>query len=124
MSRRVSGALRVHEDVVVRSAELERPFRMIICDWDGTAVASRTSDASRVGALIDRLLAIGVRIVIVTGTNLSNVARQLLPSIATGHRLLLLISANRGSEVFGFDRHGETVVLWRRVANEREERRL
>src|SRR5437016_2634145 len=58
-------------------AELERPFRFIVFDWDGTAVVSRSADATRVVGLLDRLLERGARIAIVTGTKLENVTHQL-----------------------------------------------
>src|SRR5690348_6511913 len=75
--------LRITNVVPVRSAppstppELARSFRLITFDWDGTAVESRSADARRVTSLIDRLLEAGARVAIVTGTNFTNVSRQL-----------------------------------------------
>jgi kojibiose phosphorylase len=105
--------------------ELERPFRLIAFDWDGTAVASRAADATRVARLLDALLARGVRIVVITGTSFENVARQLLGShLRPANLVRLSVAANRGSEVFGFDRRGRRLALWRRVATPEEDRRL
>jgi kojibiose phosphorylase len=109
---------------MVFPTELERAFRLIVFDWDGTAVASRSADAAMVTGALDRVLAAGSRAVIVTGTSFGNVAAQLGSGIAAAHARRLHVAANRGSEVFGFDRRGEPVLLWRRVATAGEERML
>ncbi|MFS8066144.1 MAG: HAD family hydrolase, partial [Byssovorax sp.] len=83
--------------------ELERAFRLIVFDWDGTAVASRAADATSVARALDRVLAAGTRAVIITGTSFANVARQLDDHISPEHARRLHVSNNRGSEVFGFD---------------------
>jgi kojibiose phosphorylase len=107
-----------------RPPELARPFRLIAFDWDGTAVASRSADATRVTALIDRLLAAGTRIAIITGTSFENVMRQLGRGIGAAHARRLMICTNRGSEAFGFDHRGEPVLLFRRQATAAEMRAL
>ncbi|MEO5728518.1 MAG: hypothetical protein ABI134_29375, partial [Byssovorax sp.] len=104
--------------------ELERAFRLIVFDWDGTAVASRAADATLVAQALDRVLAAGTRAVIVTGTSFANVARQLDGHISPEHARRLHVSNNRGSEVYGFDRRGRPVLLWRRVATSEEEHLL
>src|SRR5262249_44891369 len=104
--------------------ELDRCFRLVAFDWDGTAVASRAADATRVVGLLDQLLAAGARIVVITGTSYENVARQLGRGIAPAHAHRLFCCTNRGSEVFGFDRRGAPVLLHRRVASPEEERLL
>jgi trehalose/maltose hydrolase-like predicted phosphorylase len=104
--------------------ELERAFRLIAFDWDGTAVASRTADASRVGQLITALLEAGTRIAIVTGTNLTHVLNQLKLHLRAASARRLYVATNRGSEVFGFDRRAEPMLLWRREATEEENRKL
>jgi trehalose/maltose hydrolase-like predicted phosphorylase/phosphoglycolate phosphatase-like HAD superfamily hydrolase len=109
---------------VVFPPELERAFRLIVFDWDGTAVTSRSADATAVTSALDRVLAAGSRAVIVTGTSFANVARQLDHGIAPANARRLLVATNRGSEVFGFDRRGQPVPLYRRVATAEEERRL
>src|SRR5436190_76724 len=109
---------------VAPAPELDRPFRLLAFDWDGTAVASRTADASRVAGLLDALLALGTRIAIVTGTSFTNVAHQLRGHIRPENARCLYVCSNRGSEVFGFDRRGERVTLWKRVASPDEEHQL
>ena len=107
-----------------RPAELERSFQLIAFDWDGTAVASRAADATRVTALLDRLLGAGARLAVITGTRLENVTRQLGHGIAREHARRLFVCANRGSEAYGFDRRGAPVLLYRRQATAAEERQL
>ncbi len=103
---------------------LRRSFRIIAFDWDGTAVGSRSEDATSVRLRIERLLRGGVVIVVITGTNFENVDRQLSARILGPVKQRLFICANRGSEVFGFDAASRPVVLWRRVATPEENRAL
>ena len=105
-------------------ARLQRPFSIIAFDWDGTAVENRSSDASAVRLLIEKLLSDGVLIVIITGTNFGNVDRQLTSAIVGPFKQNLYVSTNRGSEVFGFDCQSRPRLLWQRVATPRENRLL
>jgi hydroxymethylpyrimidine pyrophosphatase-like HAD family hydrolase len=93
---------------------LDCAFRAIIFDWDGTAVASRSEDASPLADLIERLLRTGVWIVVVTGTRVDHVDRQLCRLIAPAQRRLLLVCSNRGSEVYGFNARGMRIRRWLR----------
>jgi kojibiose phosphorylase len=104
--------------------ELDRCFRLIAFDWDGTAVASRAADATVAVGLLDRLLGAGARVAVITGTSLENVARQIGRGVAAEHARRLFICTNRGSEAFGFDRRGAPVLLHRRVASPEEDRLL
>ncbi len=105
---------------------LERPFRVLAFDWDGTAVADRQEDAAEVCALLVRLLRRDVTVVVITGTNLANTTSQLAPAIreAGEHARRLFVAANRGSEVYGFDGRGRAVPRFRRTASPEEEARL
>jgi trehalose/maltose hydrolase-like predicted phosphorylase len=104
--------------------ELGRVFRLVVFDWDGTAVPSRTADAARVAGLLDRLLGAGARVAVITGTSFENVARQLTPGISPAHARRLFVCTNRGSEAFGFDRRGAPILLHRREATPDEDRLL
>lgn len=103
---------------------LRHPFRAIVFDWDGTAVANRQENAAALAGLIESLLDLGVWIVIVTGTNFGHVERQLGGRIPPSSRRRLIVCANRGSEVFGFDRRGAVVSRWARAATPDEDHAL
>jgi len=107
-----------------RNVSLGRVFRAIIFDWDGTAVASRSEDASPLADLIERLLRKGVWIVVVTGTRFDHVDRQICRLIAPGQRRRLLVCTNRGSEVYGFNIRGVAVRRWLRQSTPSEEATL
>lgn len=102
-------------------ALLARAFRVIVFDWDGTAVASRSEDASVLAGILTELLALGVWVVVVTGTNFDNIDRQLCHLIAPRHRRRLVVCTNRGSEVYRFDRRGSPVRRYLRVATPAED---
>ncbi|NUP10042.1 MAG: glycoside hydrolase family 65 [Polyangiaceae bacterium] len=106
------------------SSSLDRPFRLIAFDWDGTAVTDRTTDASVVRGTIERLLRCGVVVFIVTGTNRTHLDRQIADEIVGRHKQRLYLATNRGSEVFGFDELSAPVLLQRRIGTEIEERAL
>ncbi len=101
-----------------------RPFRAIVCDWDGTAVVDRQEDARPLAALVSELLRLGVWFVVVTGTNFGHVDRQLVNLIAPTLRRRLVACTNRGSEVYGFDVRGKPVRRWMRRASAYEDRVL
>lgn len=105
-------------------ASLQRPFAIIAFDWDGTAVVNRQADASAVRAKIDQLLRLGVYVVVITGTNFSNVDRQLSAPLVGPEKELLFVCTNRGSEVFGFDQQSRPILLWKRTATAEENRLL
>ncbi len=103
---------------------LAHAFRLIAFDWDGTAVATRNEDGRIVAASIVRLLALGVLICVITGTNRSLLDRQLVAHVPPPLRKNLYLFTNRGSEVFGFDTGGDLRLLWHRSASAREEQLL
>jgi len=106
------------------SKPLEHLFRALIFDWDGTAVANRQEDPVALVRLLEILLQRQVWVVIVTGTNFGNVDRQFCGKVNPAARRHLLVCANRGSEVYGFDEAGATVCRWRRIATPEEEAAL
>lgn len=103
---------------------LDRPFRLIAFDWDGTAVAGRQTDAGPLRRLIERLLLDGVLVYVITGTHRGHVDRQLADAIRGSHKQHLFLATNRGSEVFGFGPRSEPVLLWQRQATDEENRTL
>ncbi|HEX5095234.1 MAG TPA: hypothetical protein VFX21_04445, partial [Acidimicrobiia bacterium] len=100
---------------------LRRRFEAIVFDWDGTAVTDRAADATRLRAIIEELSTQGMHLAVVTGTHVSNVDRQ-LGARPTGPGRVLL-SVNRGSELFEADGDGLR-LLFRREATASEEAAL
>ncbi|HEX6799684.1 MAG TPA: glycosyl hydrolase family 65 protein [Ktedonobacterales bacterium] len=97
---------------------------MMIFDWDGTAVANRLEDASALARLAEPLLADGCWLIVVTGTSFDHIARQFCDLVAPDCRQRLVVCANRGSEVFGFDKRGQTMLRFRRTATAAEDQAL
>lgn len=106
------------------SPPLDRRFRLIAFDWDGTAVASRAEEATPVRGPIERLLRCGVFVVVITGTNLHNIDGQFSRAIRGRHKRNLYLATNRGSEVYRFDETFDPVLLWKRTVTTDEERAL
>lgn len=100
---------------------LDRRFEAVIFDWDGTAIPDRRADATAVRSVVEALCAQGMHLVLVSGTNVSNVDGQ-LAARPTGPGTLHLC-LNRGSEVFEVDADGPRCVD-RRAATAEEERAL
>jgi trehalose/maltose hydrolase-like predicted phosphorylase len=92
-----------------------------VFDWDGTAITERAADATRLRGLVEELSAQGLHLAVVTGTDVSNVDRQLGARPPGPGRVLL--SVNRGSELFEADRDGLR-LLFRREATASEEASL
>ena len=103
---------------------IERRFRLIAFDWDGTAVSDRIEDASVVRGPLQRLLRHGVLAFIVTGTNLHNIDGQISREIDGIEKRNLYLATNRGSEVYGFDDHLNPLLLWKRTATPVEDQLL
>jgi hypothetical protein len=93
---------------VQRADPLDRPFSAVMFDWDGTAVIDRRADASELRQLVETLCGLGCHLVITSGTHLENVDDQLG---ARPHGPgLLLIDANRGSEIWDIRDAGPVLV--------------
>ncbi|MDD3013056.1 MAG: HAD hydrolase family protein [Candidatus Gastranaerophilales bacterium] len=101
-------------------SDLLKPFKIVIFDWDGTAVKNRKTDASQITSKLDELLKLGIYIIVITGTNFDNINRQFSSFIKGPHKHNLYICTNRGSEVFGFDENSDKVLLYRRIATDQE----
>ena len=77
---------------------LDRRFEAVVFDWDGTAVPDRSADASELRALVEELSALGLDLIVVTGTHVGNVDGQLGARPTGPGRLYFCV--NRGSEVY------------------------
>src|SRR6202142_521513 len=94
-------------DGVDAPAPFARRFEAVMFDWDGTAVADRSADASAVRGVVETLCACGVDVAVVSGTHLENVDGQLGARPSGPGRLLMAL--NRGSELFEIDAGGSRV---------------
>ena len=93
--------------------ELNKKYKIIIFDWDGTAVHNRNEDIPELIVILKELLKQGIFIVIVTGTNFKNIDNQFSSHIKGIQKKNLFICTNRGSEVFGFDENSQPVLIFR-----------
>lgn len=104
---------------------LNRRYQIIAFDWDGTAVAGRLEDTTRLRGPLERLLVSGVTAVIVTGTKVATIDGQIASTLPAFAKSNLYVSSNRGSEIYGFPApDGRPLLLHRRVATPEEDRVL
>ncbi|NLA06748.1 MAG: hypothetical protein GX872_03855, partial [Firmicutes bacterium] len=103
---------------------LSRRYKMLVFDWDGTAVASRSGPVDHLIWRTEALLGRGVWLAAVTGTNFTNLDRQFFSVLHPKVKRNLLACVNRGSEVYGFDSDGRPVRLWVREATHAENRMM
>ena len=90
---------------------LRRRFRIIAFDWDGTAVKNRAAPVDDILPGLEALMALDVKIVIITGTHLGNPGKQFCSKVRPELKRNLFACVNRGGEVYGFDDAGEPVRL-------------
>jgi hypothetical protein len=93
----------------------DRRFEAVVFDWDGTAVPDRQADAAAVRSVLERLVALGMDVVVVSGTHVGNVDGQLAARPAPSATGRLLLCLNRGSEVFAVGTAGPELVLRRKA---------
>jgi hypothetical protein len=100
------------------SRRIDRRFGAVMFDWDGTAVPDRKADATDLRILVEALSVSGCQLAVTSGTHLENVDEQLRARPTGPGRLL--VSSNRGSEVWDI-RHDGPVLLQRREARPGED---
>jgi len=98
---------------------LHREYDMLVFDWDGTAVPSRRHATDALRERTEALARLDVWLVAVTGTHFDNLNEQYFRFLSPQAKRRHLACVNRGSEVYGFDRKGRTVLLMRVEASER-----
>jgi kojibiose phosphorylase len=103
---------------------LGRTFRLVVFDWDGTAVVDRHADATPFRLVAERLLRAQVLLAVVTGTNAANIEAQFSASIRGPHKSNLYLCTNRGSEAYGFEGASPPVPLYVYRATPEEDRKL
>lgn len=92
-------------------AELHHPFRFIAVDW---SVVTEDVDAAAT-ALLDGLLALGVRVAVVSGEAAPEIARRLGRGVRADNRRRLFVCARGNTELHGFDRRGDVILLHARA---------
>ncbi|OGH96599.1 MAG: hypothetical protein A2039_06195 [Candidatus Melainabacteria bacterium GWA2_34_9] len=104
--------------------ELDKKYKIIVFDWDGTAVHTRNDDIPELITALESLLEQGIFIAVVTGTNFGNIDKQFSSHIRGLYKKNLFICTNRGSEVFGFDEKSQPVLLFRKNIDEKTNKLL
>lgn len=99
---------------------ISRRYKMLVFDWDGTAVASRSGSVDHLLWRAEVLLGRGMWLAAVTGTNFANLDRQFFSLLNPKVKTNLIACVNRGSEVYGFDFRGRPVRLRAREATRAE----
>ena len=99
-------------------------YRLIAFDWDGTAVTDRSEHPAELARAMQRLLAEGVLLVVITGTNADNVGGQIAPLLTPSALSRLYLMVNRGSEVYAHEADGTRSLLWAREASSEEDAAL
>lgn len=86
--------------------------RAVFFDWDGTAVYSRKAPADAALSAMRPLLAQGVKLVIVSGTTIENIAGGQLEKWFTPEELKnLYLGLGRGAYNYAFDDEGSRMSL-------------
>jgi hypothetical protein len=82
-------------ELLHRFPALDRRFEAVVFDWDGTAVPDRAADTTDLRRAIEELCALGMDMIVVTGTHVGNVDGQLRARLQGPGRLHLCL--NRGA---------------------------
>lgn len=83
--------------------ERYKGYKAIFFDWDGTAVLSRKASADRAAAAMRPLLESGVKLVIVSGTTIENIAGGTIETFFTKEELdNLYLGLGRGAYNYAF----------------------
>jgi trehalose/maltose hydrolase-like predicted phosphorylase len=97
---------------------LGRRFEAAIFDWDGTAVPDRNAEAGELRGLVEGLCERGFDLVVITGTHVGNVDRQLAARPSGPGRLYLCV--NRGSEMYAAKEAGLELIHRREASPEED----
>ena len=86
--------------------------RAVFFDWDGTAVYSRKAPADAALSAMKPLLAQGIKLVIVSGTTIENIAGGQIETYFTPEELRhLYLGLGRGAYNYAFDEEGRPYVF-------------
>ncbi|MDD3150189.1 MAG: HAD hydrolase family protein [Candidatus Gastranaerophilales bacterium] len=99
---------------------LEKKYKLIAFDWDGTAVYDRNSDCHQLACVIAKFLEKGTKIAIITGTNINNINNQFLSLLESDFKQNIYMLTNRGSEVFAYDKNDTLTNIYSKIASQTE----
>ncbi|MDO4324156.1 MAG: HAD hydrolase family protein [Lachnospiraceae bacterium] len=89
-----------------------KKYKAIFFDWDGTAVLSRKAPADLAVAAMKPLLQKGIKLVIVSGTTIENIAQGRLEELFTKEELSnLYLGLGRGAYNYAFDDNGKACIF-------------
>lgn len=106
------------------TAKALQSYKVIIFDWDGTAVFDRKSDPWSLIEILEGVLRRGIICVVVTETSFNNVFDQAIRYISPLAKVNVYVCSNRGSEVYTFDELGNEKLLFRRLSTLEEDSAL
>lgn len=90
----------------------QKKYKAVFFDWDGTAVRSRKAPVDEAVRVMKPLLASGVRLVIVSGTTMENIAGGALGEYFTvEERQNLYMGLGRGAFNYAFDQEGKPYIF-------------
>ncbi len=90
----------------------QKKYRAVFFDWDGTAVRSRKAPVEDAVRVMQPLLAKGVRLVVVSGTTIENIAGgRLGDHFTVEERKNLYLGLGRGAFNYRFDDEGKPYVF-------------
>ena len=95
-------------------------LKLIIFDWDGTAVPDRFTAVPELVEALETILNQEVFCAIITGTAFEAIEHQCTRYLSPGAKSHLFVCTNRGSEVTSFSKSGEPLLRYRRLATSEE----
>lgn len=98
-----------------------KTYKAIFFDWDGTAVMSRRAPADEAVRAMKPLLQKGIKLVIVSGTTIENIAGGDIAAYFTPEELRhLYLGLGRGAYNYAFDEEGRPFVFSHRIPEKEE----
>lgn len=98
-----------------------KKYKAIFFDWDGTAVVSRKASADQVAEPMKRLLAEGIKLAVISGTTMENIAGgRLHDYFEPEERRNLFLGLGRGAYNYCFDEKGMPFLLEEKIPGKDE----
>jgi len=92
---------------------MEKLYKAIFFDWDGTAVLTRKDPSNEIIPVMTKLLEKGINLFIISGTTYENISGgRLHEKIPKNLLKNLYLGLGRGAYNYGFDNNGNIVLLY------------